>query len=219
MPWRAWTTKEVGRLKELRACNFTQAECALELGRTLSSVRSQAYRSGIHQSQLNPGRIRRAIRRWNPRGWSDTRIARRLGVCQATVSDHRRQMGLPVVPRRPTPESDRRRAEARERCWASAALAAAWPPVPAGQRRILEALEALGGSGSVAQVNALNGTRYVGCRGRPWLELVAFGFVVIVSTTTTRHGGIRGSRPLVFILAEDVAERRRRHLNKAAIAG
>lgn len=151
--------------------------------------------------------IRRAVLARHPRGWSDSRIARELGVPRWRVRAQRQALGLPVVSQPgPPPEvaavgTLRRFAAQREE---SASLG--WPPVTAGRRRILEAIEAEGGRATLRQVNRRNGTR-VEPRHKPMAGLLADGHVVVAEPA--KPGGKAAA---VYALAAGVAERRARHL-------
>jgi hypothetical protein len=209
MRCRPWTYKEINRMKELRMRNFTAALIAADLGRTPRAVRQQSCRHCVVRQVKNPERIRAAIRRLHPQGFSDCRIARRLGVSASAVRLHRTGLSLPPAPRPPEQRSQAAR-QARQTARLheeDESVAQGWPAVLRAGRRVLEALYALGGSGTIAQVNALCGRRYR-CR-ETWNELLGLGFIV-AGPRQRRRGQRAGSTPRVFHLAPDVLARRQR---------
>jgi IS30 family transposase len=96
--YRLWTAKELRRAEALYRAGRTHKEIARELGRTKVQVARQLYYRGCvrcrrHWLRDYAGRVRRL----HAKGWSDRRIADRLGLCRETVRQWRVRLGLPRV--------------------------------------------------------------------------------------------------------------------------
>lgn len=102
---------EVRALADMIGRGLTYRAAAAALGRPEAAVKRQGARRKIRAAWRHPEGVALAlVRECHAKGWTDELIARVIGRTRATVSKHRKKLGLPI-----NPAANRSR---RPRCWA-----------------------------------------------------------------------------------------------------
>lgn len=207
---RPWLARELVRIKELRAKNWTAAEIAQDLGRTQDTVEAMCYYYRLTKDRKKATRARHArVRRLYKLGYSALQIARKLGAGLDTIyRDHQR---LQLKPQRMCCIAVGRKLQKRLRHYYGQSLTAevreneriesvrfGWPPVTQKVRAHLEKFERYGPGNARAHLERHGGS-YNGVRNMLW-KLLRDGHLVVVG---------REKRQGIYALAPAVRASRR----------